>query len=127
MKKYFLIILAGVTISCSDNPVPKPEKLLNVEEMENILYDVSILQATETQTYNVEPVSINISEFIYKKYSIDSTVFFQNQKYYSANIRKYKKMYKNVLDRIQTQKNEIDTLLKAEKNKKIITNKQKIN
>jgi hypothetical protein len=123
MKKCFLITLAIVTISCADNPVPKPEKLLDVEEMENILYDVSILQATETHTSNTESVNINISEFIYKKYAIDSTVFFQNQKYYSANIRKYNKMYENVLDRIQIQKNEIDTLLKVDKTKKIIINK----
>lgn len=101
-------------IACSDNPIPKPDNLLDQEEMENILYDISVLQAGQTVSSIEGDLVINIPEYIYNKYEIDSTVFFQNQRYYSGDVKKIKKMYKNVLERVQNKKNEIDTILSKE-------------
>jgi hypothetical protein len=36
---------------------------------------------------------INSSTYIYKKYAIDSLTFYQNQRYYAADVKQYKKMY----------------------------------
>jgi hypothetical protein len=43
---------------------------------------------------------INSSTYIYKKYAIDSLTFYQNQRYYAADVKQYKKMYQEVLDRL---------------------------
>ena len=103
-------------ISCTKKPVAKPDNLLSKEEMENIIYDVSILQAA--QGYKSEILvknNVKIKDYIYKKYNIDSTTYFQNYKYHAADIESFNKIYKHVNSRIEARKNEIDTLLKQNK------------
>ena len=101
MKKLALFFLTVIFFACSNNPVPKPEILLADETMENILFDVTILQAAEsTVSYKLAENNLKVTTFIYKKYKIDSLTYHQNQKYYAANPKKYKKMYKRVLERI---------------------------
>jgi hypothetical protein len=114
MKKNVFIFISLVLLSCSDKPVPKPDHLLSVEEMENITYDMAILQASETYKPNIlGDNDIKIRQYIYKKYSIDSTIYYQNYKYFASEIKSFKKIYNSVNDRIQNKKNEIDTIIKT--------------
>ena len=114
MKNFVSFIILIILVSCSDKPVQKPDNLLNKEEMENIIYDISILQAAEVFKPEIlVKNNIKIKNYIYKKYTIDSTIFFQNYRYYAADIKAFKKIYKNVNNRIESQKSEIDTLLKT--------------
>ena len=116
MKKLIFIFIAVLAISCNDKPVSKPENLLSKEMMEDIIYDMAILQAAESfKSQNLSDNNIKIKEFIYKKHKIDSVTYFQNYKYYASDIKSFKKIYKKVNERIQNQKNEIDTLLKEKK------------
>ena len=89
-------------VSCSNNPVPKPENLLDEEVMTDMLFDIAILQAAEgTMAHRLAENNIKANTFIYKKYKIDSITFYQNQKYYAGETRKYKKMHQIVLDRLE--------------------------
>lgn len=116
MKNFLSLLLLILLVSCSDKPVQKPDNLLTKDTMENIIYDTSILQAA--QGYKTEILSqnnIKINDYIYKKYTIDSTTYFQNYKYYASDIKTFKKIYMRVNSRIENKKNEIDTLLKIKK------------
>lgn len=105
-----------VLASCSERPVPKPDNLLSKEVMEEIVYDLAVLQAAESHKPQVlTDNKIEVKQFIYKKYNIDSLTYFQNYKYYASDIKAFKKIYKHVNERIQNQKNEIDTLIKDKK------------
>ncbi len=116
MKKFLNLVVLIILVSCSDKPVQKPDNLLSKDEMENIIYDISILQAAETyKPHILENNNIKIKEYIYKKYNIDSTTYFQNYKYYASDIKSFNKIYKHVNSRIEDKKNEIDTLLKTRK------------
>lgn len=107
MKKFLLLVIGIVIISCSKNPAPKPDNLLDDEVMTNILFDIAVLQAAEgTMTYRLTENNIKVKTFIYEKYKIDSTTYYQNQKYYAANTRKYKKMHQEVLARLEKIKSE---------------------
>ncbi|WP_264548805.1 DUF4296 domain-containing protein [Flavobacterium sp. N2820] len=107
MKKFLLLVIGIVIISCSKNPAPKPDNLLDDEVMTNILFDIAVLQAAEgTMTYRLTENNIKVNTFIYEKYKIDSTTYYQNQKYYAANTRKYKKMHQDVLARLEKIKSE---------------------
>lgn len=100
MKKFLLLVI-GI-ISCSKNPAPKPDNLLDDEIMTNILFDIAILQAADGLiTYRLAENNIKVNTFIYEKYKIDSTTYYQNQKYYAADTRKYKKMHQDVLARLE--------------------------
>lgn len=105
-----------VLVSCSERPIPKPENLLSREVMEEIVYDLAVLQAAESHKPQVlTDNKIEIKQFIYKKYNIDSLTYFQNYKYYASDIKAFKKIYKHVNERIQNQKNAIDTLIVGKK------------
>lgn len=114
MKNFLSFIILIILVSCSDKPVQKPDNLLSKEEMENIIYDISILQAADVFKPEIlVKNNIKIKNYIYKKYTIDSATFFQNYRYYAADIKTFKKIYKNVNNRIESQKSEIDTVLKT--------------
>ena len=110
MKKFLGIFTAIFIISCSKNPVPKPDNLLDDEVMTNILFDIAILQAADgTMTYRLSENNIKVNTFIYEKYKIDSATYKQNQKYFAADTRKYKKMYQEVLTRLDVIKSASET------------------
>ena len=101
MKKIVVLFLF-ILIACNNNPVKKPDHLLDEETMENILFDVAVLQATKANSPEVlEANNIDTKDFIYKKYKIDSATYHQNNRYYAGDVRKHKHMHKRILARIE--------------------------
>lgn len=118
MKQLLVMLLGVLIISCSNNPVPKPDNLLSEEVMKDILFDVAILQAAEsTVGYKLTQNNIKLTPFIYKKYKIDSLTYYQNQKYYAADLKKYKKMYREILERLDKEEAQYQTKEKIVKEK----------
>ena len=94
MKKYLLIIV--LIIGCSDNV---PDNLIDKEKMENIIFDIMILNASSGFDLKVDKNLLS-DEFIYKKYNIDSLQFFESELYYSKNPRDHYEIYAKVKIRI---------------------------
>ncbi|WP_130733387.1 DUF4296 domain-containing protein [Flavobacterium sp. J27] len=115
MKKIIFLALL-VCFSCNENPVSKPDRLLDEDIMVDILYDTALLQAAESYLPNtLTENKIRIKNYIYLKYNIDSVTYYQNQRYYASDFKKYKNMFEQVSERIERNKTEIDTLLAQEK------------
>lgn len=105
MKQILFLLVSLLVLSCSKNPVPKPDNLLDEEVMVNIIYDVSILQAADgSMPYKLRDQNIEMDQYIFEKYKIDSATYRQNQRYYAADARKYKKIYKKVIERLEQEK-----------------------
>ena len=105
MKQLLFLFVTIFIVSCSKNPVPKPDNLLDEKTMVDILYDVSLLQAIEGSMPNkLMEHNIEMDQYIFTKYKIDSTTYRQNQMYYASDARKYKKIYKKVLERLDKEK-----------------------
>jgi hypothetical protein len=118
MKKLVLVFCTIWLLSCSNNPVPKPDNLLDEEVMTNILFDIAILQATDgSMPLKLSEEHINSTTYIYKKYAIDSLTFYQNQRYYAADVKQYKKMYQEVLDRLNEEKDAANSIMPPGKEK----------
>ena len=94
MKKYLLIIF--LIIGCSDDI---PDNLISKEKMENIIFDIMILNASSGFDLKVDKNLLS-DEFIYKKYNIDSLQFFESELYYSKNPRDHYEIYAKVKIRI---------------------------
>lgn len=110
MKQLLFLFVALFVASCSKNPVPKPDNLLDEETMVDIIYDISILQATDGSMPNkLIENNIKMDQYIFDKYKIDSTTYRQNQLYYAGDARKYKKLYKKILERLEGE-NKADSL-----------------
>ena len=102
MKQILFLLVSLLVLSCSKNPVPKPDNLLDEKVMVDIIYDISILQATDgSMPYKLTEHTIEMDEYIFEKYKIDSVTYRQNQRYYAADARKYKKIYKKVIERLE--------------------------
>lgn len=105
MKKIillFTILLFGAT-SCKDEIITKPENLISKDKMEDIIYDLAILEAAKTQNSSVQNY-LKPTEFIKNKYKIDSLTFAKSTQYYASDIKEYKKMYDAVKDRLTAEK-----------------------
>lgn len=101
MKKVIYLFVVLAIFACSKNPVKEPKVLLDEETMENILFDVAVLQAAKANSPEVlQANSIDSKDFIYKKYKIDSATYHQNNRYYAGDVRKHKHMHKRVLARL---------------------------
>ena len=111
---FFLLIFAFAACN-SKTEIPRPEKPIEKEVMEKILYDLAVLQALKS--YSPEKLtknSINSKTYIYQKYKIDSLQFAQNSKYYASDIEAYKLMYQKVSDKLILEKKNIDTIISRE-------------
>lgn len=122
MKK--IIVLLSILImasACSNkNEVPKPEKPIEPAVMENILYDLALLQALKSYSpEKLEENKINTKTYIYQKYKIDSAQFAENNRYLASNIEEYKALFEKVTARLEKRKAEIDTILKKEEKNSI--------
>ena len=116
MNKIIFPILIFAFAACnSKTEIPQPEKPIEKEVMEKILYDLAVLQALKS--YSPEKLSknsINSKTYIYQKYKIDSLQFAQNSKYYASDIEAYKIMYQKVSDKLVLEKKNIDTIISRE-------------
>ena len=114
-----LVALFGVlflTLGCKDSVISKPENLIEEDKMENIIYDLALLEGIKSHDpSNFQNIKSN--EYVYKKYKIDSLQFVKSTQYYVSDISKYKKMYDRVQKRLDDKKNPLDSLFtKATKN-----------
>lgn len=118
MKKTFAFGLLFFLVSCLDAAIEKPSNLIDESVMEDILYDLSLLDAIQSQNpYDGGNKRITPKAYIYKKYKIDSVQFTQSNRYYVSQIEQYKKMYDNVSARLESEKKEADSLLTINGNK----------
>lgn len=102
MQKLVFLLISLFLFSCENNPVPKPKNLIEQDVMVDILYDAAILQAADgTMSQKLTENNIRVSSFIYNKYKIDSATYYENHRYYAADLSKYKKIYKKVISRLE--------------------------
>lgn len=101
--------------SCKDKPVAKPDRLIDKETMTNILYDISILQASIGFKSNVVIENVEVEKYIYEKYGIDSITLLQNQRFYASDVESFKEIYTNISERIKLEETIADSLSKIEK------------
>ena len=120
MKKIFCFFIASLLLfSCQETAVEKPDNLIDEEVMENILYDLALLEAIKTNNpASLEKKNITASTYIYDKYDIDSLQFVNSNHYYASDVHNYLKMYQRVEERLASEKTKIDTIL-AQKAKKV--------
>lgn len=119
MKKTLLLLtlLIGF-ISCKEEAVDKPDDLIAKDKMIDVMYDLSILDAIKYQNpTSLETYKINPSQYIYKKYKVDSAQFAQSNIYYASNYTDYKDMYDKLIKRIDEKKTVLDSLVIREDKK----------
>ncbi|SFE35138.1 DUF4296 domain-containing protein [Flavobacterium xueshanense] len=123
----FLAILIFL-ISCKDEVVKKPERLIKKDVIVNVMYDLAVLEAIKYQNpASLDTFKINSRDYIYKKYKIDSLQFAKSNVYYASDYEDYKLMFEQITKRLDANKKSVDSLLNLDKKKKkpILQNNKK--
>jgi hypothetical protein len=112
MKKLLLLLLSVMVFSCGkETAAKKPAHLLTEGQMENILYDVSIMQAIRSfQPQVLDSNGVDVEHYIYKKYKIDSLTYVQNNTWYASDPEQFEKLLDKVAERIKKEKTKADKL-----------------
>jgi len=120
MKKIIILLaIVVVLISCKDEVVKKPNRLIEKETMINIMYDLSVLDGIKYQNpASLDSFKINPNKYIYKKYKVDSLQFAQSNIYYASNYEEYSAIVDEINTRLVATKAGLTSLIKAEAKKK---------
>ena len=111
MRKLNFIIIIFFLLSCTNNSLieksSQPKNLISKEKMVDIIYDMTLISVAKGVNKNIlENNGIIPEQYIFNKHSIDSTIFAQNNEYYSFDL----KIYQSIFDAVK---------IKLEYNKKI--------
>lgn len=105
MKKVILLLASVILFSCGGDTAEKPKHFLSEDEMVNVFYDLSLIQAIKSyQPMTLENNGVDSKNYVYKKYKIDSLTFAQNNKWYAGNLDQYQKIQERVTERLKKQK-----------------------
>lgn len=127
LKKILLsLVFLSILFSCKKELVKTPYSLIEKDKMVNIMYDLVLLEAIKIQNpSSIDSFKINPNAYIFKKYKIDSLQFSQNNIYYAADYKGYKKMFEKIKLRLNNNKISIEKLIKDNTKKEELLKKQK--
>lgn len=109
MRKLVLFLMGILILSCGEKVVEKPENLIPKEKMADILHDLALMNAAKSAfSKTFDENGIEIMDFIYKKYQIDSVQFVESDLYYASIPLEYQSIYEDVEARIDKRKDLMD-------------------
>ncbi|WP_138432853.1 DUF4296 domain-containing protein [Winogradskyella algicola] len=117
MKQFFYILVLIVFVFSCDNKSkpPKPNNLISTDKMENILYDLYVINAAKGVNRKLlEDKGIVPESYVLNKHKIDSAQFAESNAYYAFDTDLYKSMVLKVKSRLQKDKERFEDLEKKE-------------
>lgn len=108
IKQISYLVLVILLISCGNKgkqAPKKPDNLISKSKMADIIYDMSLLSAAKGVNRKLmEQQGVHPEDYVYTKYSIDSTQFTQSNAYYSFDLETYVDIYKRVNAKLEKDK-----------------------
>lgn len=103
-----LMLIAFIACETSVQP-PKPENLIPKGKMQNVLYDMFIINSAKGINKKLlENNGLNPEDYVLEKYNIDSLQFAQSNDFYAHDIEAYQEIINEVKRRITTEKSRIE-------------------
>jgi len=103
MKKLILIFLIFHSCGFTNDETSVPDNLISEEKMIDILYDMSLISVSKGINKRIlENNGVKPKKYILKKYNIDSLQFVVSNEYYSKDLERYLKIYEEVLNKLET-------------------------
>ena len=117
LKRILVIFLVGLlVVSCEKSTkIKKPDNLISKDKMEDILYDLYIINASKAVNRKLlEEEGVRPEEYILTKYNIDSTQFSKSNTYYAHNTSIYQEIVDKVKARLEKEKETFEEIRKEE-------------
>jgi len=115
MKRIAIALwISFLVTACAEKVIEEPENLIPKDKMADILHDLAILNSTKATASNkFDDSGIDIMEFLYKKYDIDSVQFTQSDLYYASIPLEYQSLYETVEKKLDSQAKIMEETAKA--------------
>lgn len=116
MKKLLYLVVCLV-FSCNPSieKPKKPENLIPEDKMVDIMYDIFILNSAKgVNKKMLELNGILPKDYVFEKYSIDSTQFAESNNYYVYDTKTYESILNKIAEKIDAKKKEYEALDKIE-------------
>lgn len=96
IKKTSLFFVCLLFVACFNNKTNRPDTVLSVQKMEEVMLDVNLLEATLNQnlTYTRQAASLAL---IYKKHNTTKKQYQESFDYYTLHLDSLNKIYELVL------------------------------
>ena len=99
--------------ACAEKVIEPPEDLIPREKMTEILYDLSLLNATASiSNATLKENGIEVMPYLYDKYGIDSLQFVTSDEYYASVPLTYEAIYKEIQALLEKEVAEVEALRK---------------
>ena len=134
MKQLLLLTIVLLLVSsCAEELIEKPDNLIPEDKMVLIIKEMAIVNAAKaTNLSKLRENGVEPTDFIFKKFEIDSAQFVDSDRYYASKPLRYENMYKKVESDLEDQRLKLeaekrvrDSLRVAEKTKENIDIKKK--
>jgi hypothetical protein len=100
--------------ACAEKVIEAPENLIPKDKMADILHDLAVLNATKSTAENkFKDSGIDIMQFLYDKYGIDSVQFSESDLYYASIPLEYQTLYETVKKKLDDQAKIMEDTAKA--------------
>ncbi len=98
MKKHAIILIGlMVFFSCAQKLLEKPDNLIPKDKMVSILKDMTVINAAKSTNSGIlKEYGIDPTNYVFKKYDIDSTQFVESDRYYASLPQEYESIYREV-------------------------------
>lgn len=112
MMRIFLSLIGLIFLACGNQLLEKPDDLIPRDQMVDILYDMSLLDAIgKSHPGVIESNDLDVMDFLYEKYDIDSLKFAESDKYYASLPETYQDIYEEVEGRLSRQRDSISEVI----------------
>ncbi|MEM8763255.1 MAG: DUF4296 domain-containing protein [Bacteroidota bacterium] len=96
------LLLFLMLVGCAEKVVEPPANVIPREKMITILYDLALLNATNTSFRNVmQKQNKQMMELLYERHDIDSLQFAESDLYYASKPLEYEYIYEQIESRLK--------------------------
>ena len=107
----YIVVIALFFGGCKKNIVPKPDHFLDAKQMEQLLYDLALLESIKNyDAQYLDSLQGTPQEYIYNKYGTDSIAIAQNMIYYASFPKVYDQIVHNVDTRLKEQSDSLQAM-----------------
>ena len=109
MRYLSLLFALLILYSCTEAVIEKPENLIPEDTMVDIYFDISLFNASKNSGYDkLSEHAIDSWDYLFKKYSIDSTQLASSGIWYASKPLVYESIYEKVELRLDSLKKAFD-------------------
>lgn len=126
MKKVAWFCVLVLVFSCVEKIIEPPKDLIPQEKLEQILYDLAILNAAKNTSFTVLKTNgIETMPFLYAKYNIDSVQLATSDAYYASMPVLYDSIYSHVDRLLLRKKDTVEAIIKRKSDSAMVDYKIK--